>query len=92
MIPVVAYHDTQINLNGHQLKYAHRLVEKNDDLNHYHLSKIGGIMVPSRAGSNKLNVKYEVPFYVKLALIVSLMSWSICILYLIYRGLKLIIR
>lgn len=90
MIPVVAYHDTQINLNGHQLKYAHRLVEKNDDLNHYHLSKIGGIMVPSRAGSNKLNVKYEAPFYVKLALIVSLMSWSICILYLIYRGLKLI--
>lgn len=79
MIPMVAYHDTQLKLNGRPLR-------------NYQLSSIGGICVPAKAGKNKLLIKYETPLYVKLAILVSLLSWLGLAIYLIYQGLKRLIN
>ncbi|WP_395319460.1 MFS transporter [Fructilactobacillus frigidiflavus] len=79
MIPLVAYHDTQLNLNGQPLK-------------NYQLSQIGGIYVPAQAGKNRLLVSYQAPMYVKLAIFVSLMSWLGLAVYLIYQGFKRLIN
>lgn len=79
MIPVVAYHDTKLYLNGKQLR-------------NYRLSQIGVIYVPAQAGRNNLLIKYQSPGYVRFAILVSLFSWLGLAIYLIYQGIKPLIN
>ncbi|WP_429970362.1 MFS transporter [Fructilactobacillus sp. Tb1] len=88
MIPEVVYHDSVVKLNGHRLQPAKTLVNGQYTPGKFQLSQIGGLYVPAKVGHNELNVKYQEPFYVKMAIMASLLGWILTFGYLGYRGIK----
>ncbi|USS85845.1 MFS transporter [Fructilactobacillus cliffordii] len=82
-IPVVAYHDTTVRLNGQQLRRG-----KQADTSHYQVTDIGTIQVMQNLGTNRLLVTYAAPFFVKGAVLVSLGAWILVLSW----GLVLMLR
>ncbi|USS88025.1 MFS transporter [Fructilactobacillus hinvesii] len=70
-VPVVAYHDTTVRLNGQLLHRGQQA-----DIHHYQVTDIGSIQVQPRRGVNHVLVAYRAPLWVKVAIFGSLTAWA----------------
>ncbi|WP_395320068.1 MFS transporter [Fructilactobacillus frigidiflavus] len=90
-VPMVAYHDTVLKLNGKILKKVknHKIIKHQLQSDQYQLTDIGGIYLAARRGKNKLNVSYKEPIYFTLSLYCSIFAWiSVLIFSLFNKMLK----
>ncbi|EKK20495.1 MFS transporter [Fructilactobacillus florum] len=72
-IPMVAYRDTQVRLNGKELHETNTDEHLSPD--QYRRSDIGAIQVRAATGKNRMVVSYQAPWYFTGALFVSLLAW-----------------
>ncbi|USS84738.1 MFS transporter [Fructilactobacillus myrtifloralis] len=82
-IPVVAYHDTRVRLNGRPLQRGQRA-----DANHFTITEIGAIQVATRSGTNQATVAYHQAAWITAAGLISLGAWFLVLV----GGLWLCIR
>ncbi|ANZ57760.1 MFS transporter [Fructilactobacillus lindneri] len=89
-IPMFAYNDTVLKLNGKTLQKSDDSTIKKHVLHHgkYQVSDIGGIYVPAKQGNNKLNVSYQAPWYFTLSLICSVIAWIAVLGYELVRKVR----
>lgn len=78
-VPIFAYKNTRIVLNGKRLDGKKRIQRTN----------IGAVIVKARKGDNKLTIQYEPGKTFWILLMTSLIGWGILILFLIW---KMVIR
>lgn len=77
-VPVIKYDKTSLVLNNKKLT-KHQ----------YELSDIGTPVVMQHAGKNRLVVSYNIGSWFNFVLVITLLTWLICLLYLCYNRFKL---
>lgn len=71
-VPIIKYRDTIVRQNGEEIEPE--------------LTEIGSIMVDSVNGKNTIHVSYNAPKYVYFSVIISIVSFAITVILVLFRS------